>query len=432
MRARHGLETALLAAAALLAPACAEPPPNVVLLIGDDHGAAYAGFAGSAVAHTPNLDSLARSGLYFRRAFTTASACRPSHRTLLTGLPPEQWTASEAALASTGAKDTHTRLHSLPRLLAQTGYETFQGGKLWEGRSYAELGFDHGTREAPAAREAGGGGRRRELFRGEAVAFGRETLEPLWEFLEAAKEGPFFVWFAPKLPHTPYDAGPRFQQPYRGARLSPLARAYYANVTRFDAAVGEVLAWLERAGLRERTVVLYVSDNGFLLDPPPRTAGRRRTAGKHSVAESGFHVPLLVSWPGHIAAGVRDDLVSTLDLMPTILGLAGVATPAGRAGFDLGPVLLRGQDSPRQEVVGALTELHPVLQRSYFLRTDAWRYVWDALTDRRSLYAIERDPREEQDLAAEEPEVAAELHARLERAVEALGQPAPEVLPASR
>lgn len=420
--------TAMLAALLLLiGAACAaaqETPPNIVLVISDDHGYRDYGFMGSPIVRTPNLDRLAAEGVVFRRGFTSSSVCQPSHLTLLTGLHPEQVRAQMVRLGHSrwrGNTWAATRLATLPRLLGGRGYVSFQGGKYW-GRDYRPAGFTHGTTvsglssgERVLTRASGGTG----------LALGRETMQPLWDFLDGeGRRRPFFVWFAPMLPHTPFDAPPQYHAPYQHAALVPGARAYYANITRLDDRVGELLRYLERTGQRRRTLIVFVADNGWHQPPDvavPLFGGGDR--GKGSIYEHGYRTPIIFSWPGHIPQGeVRDELVATVDLFPTLLDFAGVPTPAGRDGISLYPTLTESRPFTRRHVVGgerALRAEKPTLrvptvnERAYFVRDATWRYVW--YMDRRSeeLYRVEEDPDEQRNVAAEHPTVVASLRARL-------------------
>ncbi len=425
---------------AALAVACSPntetPRPNIILIIGDDHGWPYFGFMGDPIVATPHLDTLASGGTLFLHAFVTSSSCRQSLLTLLTGLHPLQWNARLKALRQRGIRrPRYTEIvdfAALPRLLGEAGYRSFQGGKYWEG-PFQSAGFDEGTKNPKAP------GRKRtehaELQAtagGDGLELGRSTMEPLWEFLSQPDERPFFVWFAPKLPHTPHDAGPRYMQRYSERGLSPEAAKYYANVTRFDDRVGELVAFLDEAGLRDDTLLIYLSDNGWDQGPTdrPQIGALGGAKGKGSMYELGVRSPLIFNWPGHIASEtIRDDLVSSVDLFPTLLSFAGAAVPPNRSPHNLHP-LLTGEGVPapartmvrassnRQVRPPAITEhqaLAPGLEimrpeLAYTLRTREWRYIWyfDAAEypDRSpdELFRIDTDPYETRNVASEHPE----------------------------
>ncbi len=436
---RRRLGAALAVAVAVGLPGCKgghglPDGPGIVLVIGDDVGFADFGFMGSAVARTPHLDALAAEGVVFTHAFTPASVCRPSLQALLTGLQPH---AIEARLlqdrrAQPGLLTFAEHFATLPEILVERGYAAFQGGKFWEGSPLA-AGFTHAMTEFAPWRE-------RplpwllQLAGGHSLALGRETLDPLFEFLDAHGEGPFFVWYAPMLPHVPFDAPARYAEPYRDLPLPPDARGYYANLTRFDHTVGEILAYLDRRGLRERTAVIYVADNGWDAATPSRDlagAWLGGEAGKLSIREVGYRTPVILSWQGVLPGGRRDDrLVSALDVFATILDLAGAEPVPGTDGRSLLPLLAGGGDFSREHVVGGGTGLREdglapddragPRQRAWFLRTPEWRYVFAGREGRESLYRIAEDPGEVHDLAGAHPDVLARLRRVLLAEIDAM------------
>ena len=340
-------------------------PPNFVLLIADDHGWPYSGFMGDDVVKTPNLDSLAAEGVLFPFGFATASTCRPSLRSLLTGLHPVQWREKRMTLRAAGRSPAgHERIRdfaTIPRLLRQQGYASFQGGKYWE-PSFGGGGFTHGMKTA----ETAGTNEAHEFMQkragGDGLELGRTTMQPLWDFLESHREQPFFVWFAPKLPHTPHDPPADLRALYADADLSESARLYYANITRFDRLAGELIDRLDRLGLREKTMIIYVSDNGW-------EQGRHQTnrvkqlggpKGKSSMYELGFRTPVIVNWPTEIEGGRRDEgLVSLVDIFTTLLDIAGVPIPADRTGISLRPALFGGSGPKRRMVIGGMSLSSP-------------------------------------------------------------------------
>jgi len=432
-RARRTVATGVVATCwlALAGPACGpdapvEPqgPPNIVVVVADDQSWRDYGFMGSSIARTPNLDTLAASGTVFTHGFTTASACRPSLRSLLTGLEPQRLWALERTLRARNVpfpeQATIRAVDTLPRLLGEHGYATFQGGKHWEGE-HSIAGFDAGTAEGFDAERAGRDGVLYELSGGPGNELGRGSMAPLLDFVTAHREERFFVWFAPLLPHTPHDPPEAFVAPYAEAGLSPALQRYFGNVSRLDARVGELLEHIEGLGLRERTLVLFVADNGWdAVDTggpvDPSLGGPR---GKFSIFENGFRTPLLVSWPGTLPAGRRHDmLVSTLDVMPTLLDYAGVLErPPDRTGVSLRAAIEEGRGPVRERLVGAMTRLRAPLddgsaggftgvrdENAYFLREPGWRYVWWPARGSEALFVIDDDPWEQRNVASLHPE----------------------------
>jgi arylsulfatase A-like enzyme len=433
----------LLALAIAVCGACGagdsnEPPradalPNFVLLIGDDHGWPYFGFMGDDVVKTPHLDSLAEEGVLFPFGFATASTCRPSLRSLLTGLHPVQWREKRLALRAAGrtaaGRERIRDFATIPRLLKQRGYASFQGGKYWE-PNYLAGGFTHGMKSAATTDSKEDHAFMQSRAGGDSLELGRTTMQPLWDFLESHREQPFFVWLAPKLPHTPHDPPEDLLGLYAEADLSEAARLYYANISRFDRLVGELVGRLDELGLRENTLIVYLSDNGW-------EQGRHQTnrvkqlggpKGKSSMYELGFRTPIIVNWPAGIDGGRRHEaLVSFVDVFTTLLDFAGASVPADRTGFSLRSVLLGESGPSRRTVIGSMSSLRPPdaveaayanptvelvrPERASFLRDANWHYIWyewhkrygDRSPD--ALYRIEADPFETRDVAADHPDL---------------------------
>ncbi len=386
-------------------------PPHIVLLIGDDQGYRDFGFMGSPIVQTPNLDRLASEGLLLRNGYSTSSRCRPALRTLLSGLEPLRYHVREAEiredLASRGlegsAGQVVRQLATLPRLLGASGYASFQAGKYWEGR-FEDGGFDAGMS-------------RGHPHDGRGLV--REGLQPVLDFLDGLDGEPFFLWFAPLLPHLPHDPPARLLERYPDS-LDARLRAYYASASWLDEGIGELLAALEARGLRENTLIVFLVDNGWQA-----RAGRRMDGpkGKGSLHELGFRTPVLLHGPGRIEPARRDALVSLVDLPPTILDYAGLEVPDDWPGRSLRPLAEGRVARVREQVAGHMLALRrqPGRRESppsgAFLRRGRWRYLLYS-DGGEALYDLASDPDEELDLAPRRPELCAELRGRLLRWVE--------------
>jgi uncharacterized sulfatase len=257
---------------------------------------------------------------------------------------------------------------------------------------------------------------------GPSTELGRSTMAPLADFLAAHGVAPFFVWFAPMLPHTPLDPPAEQRARYAAAGLGALEQGYFGNVSRLDARVGELLAQLETQGLRERTLVVFLADNGWDAsgEGGPVDADLGGPRGKLSMHENGFRTPLILSWPGRIPAGQRSALlVSALDLFPTLLDYAGLATlPPGRNGRSLRPVIEGNGVLARDHLVGGMSRLRQPAadpaqpdsfadvrdEPGYFVREPGWRSLFLPQRGVAALYAIDADPWERHDVAAQHPE----------------------------
>ncbi len=401
-------------------------PPNLVLIIGDDQGFRDQGFMGSKRIETPNLDRLAHEGVVFPVGYSTASLCRPALNALLTGLDPVQWQGRLVAREREGrARPRWTEVQdfqTLPRLLAARGYKSFQAGKHWEG-TYETAGFDEGmtaVKESP-----------NDLSGGAGLALVRETVEPVIDFIDRHLDSPFFLWFAPMLPHAPHDAPERFQDIYRDAGLPPRVARYYASISQFDAGVGTLLDHLAKRDLLDHTLVVYLADNGFQAGGSYHPSNRRwgGAAGKNSLYELGFRTPIVFHAPGRIPAGqLRPALVSILDVFPTLLEYAGVEPLSDRPGRGLRSLLEGRDDRGRSVLAGRMDRVRAdtptgrwiepnrkgMTDGGRFARDPRWHYLW-YIDREEELYDLDADPDEQENVADAHPEVVKRLRREIER-----------------
>jgi len=361
----------------------AAQPPNIVLVIGDDHGWAYSGFMGDPFVQTPGLDRLAADGTVFVNVQVPAPICKPTLQTLLGGIHPLQWRAKEEAVeAVIGAipraqEVEHYR--TLPRELQHVGYRSWEGGKMWEG-TFEQAGFTHGLARAPPGPwkiQGADFGRRgwHPAICGPTahIPFRCLALDPVREFLDEIGDEPFFLWFAPMLPHTPFDAPPEYRRLYSGMGLSWAEISYYAQVTWLDALIGELLGELDSRGLRDDTLVIYISDNGWEIG---QGYFGNLGNGKGSLHELGSRTPLIFNWPGRVPAGaVRDDLAAAQDVFPTILDYAGAEPLPDRGGMSLRTTIETGAAFPRKQVVSFYAGVE-ALYTGFFVRTPGRRRTW--------------------------------------------------------
>lgn len=410
---RFGALALCLAATFACAPGdAAVPPPNIVLIIGDDHGYSDFGFMGSEVAQTPHLDRLAAGGLVFPIGYSTASVCRPSLRSLLTGLHPLEFDQYEQRRIQQGVPPSpktplQELFHTLPALLGERGYASFQSGKYQEG-SFENAGFTHGM-----TRSAGKAGRK------QGIRIARETMDPVFDFIDAHLEQPFLLWFAPQLPHLPHDPPRRLRDRYKNQGLPWFAPGYYASVTWFDESVGRLIGHLDKRGLRERTLIVYLADNGWQapgegVDYDFVLGGAE---GKLSLHELGFRTPVIFNQPGRIEPRrAESTLISTVDLFPTLLAFAGARAPANREGRDLLPVVVDGAPGPREALIGTAATLRTDAEGrpagGAFLRDPRWHYLWYN-DGREALYDLAQDPHERRDVADLHPERVAGFRAQI-------------------
>jgi len=315
--------------------------PNVVLIISDDQAWGDYSFMNHPHIETPYLDALARRSLTFTRGYVTAPLCCPSLASIITGLHPhqtgitsndpelivnERWERSPAGVAMMERINRRFRDYPrLPAILARTGYQSLQTGKWWQG-SFEVGGFTHGMTHGDPAR----GGRAGDA----GLAIGRYGMQPVEAFLDAVGSDPFFMWYAPVLPHAPHTAPDRLVHKYQKRTSSePLAR-YWAMCEFFDETCGQLMDILQSRGFEDNTMVIYVCDNGWIQHKEIRNHFAPRS--KTTRYEGGVRTPIMVSWPGYVEPR-RDDttLVSAVDIAPTILTACGLRPPKAMQGIDL-------------------------------------------------------------------------------------------------
>lgn len=393
----------------------AETPPNLVLILGDDQAWTDYGFMGHPDIRTPHLDRLAAQSAAFPRGYVPSSLCRPSLATLLTGrYPHEHKICGNDPPKGTDRAEIlrHVRrLPTLPKWLAQKNYASFQTGKWWEGHP-REGGFTAAMSHGDPAR----GGRHGDL----GLKIGREGLQPIASFLDSVGTRPFFLWYAPMLPHTPHNPPERLLEKYRRAdRPLPIAR-YYAMCEWFDETVGELLGMLDQRGLTEQTLVVFVTDNGWIQQPDGNGFAPK---SKRSPYDGGLRTPILVRWPGRVAPGSFDTPVSSLDIAPTLLAAAGIAPAAPLPGLNLIEIARNGGRCERTALYGEIFD-HDIadierpaasLQFRWTLAEGRWKLILPfGGAAGPELYDVLADPTERKNLAADHPERVRQLSAAID------------------
>ncbi len=447
----------LLSAAAPSSEALAKDgKPNIVFIISDDHAWTDYGFMGHKQIETPNLDKLASRSALFSRGYVPTALCRPAlasfangmyaHQHRVTGNDPSPLPSNEATPKAKGkakgkGKGPESPAYAalreklignfyqhpaIPKLLADQGYLSHQSGKWWEGEP-KRAGFTHAmTRGFPNP-----GGRHGD----DGLKIGREGMEPVFEFIDhaTAEKKPFFLWYAPFMPHTPHTPPDRLFQKYKakGIESDHVAR-YYAMVEWFDETCGQLMDRVEQKGLTQNTLFVYVADNGWIQDPNSQGYAPR---SKQSANEGGTRQPIMFSWPGVIQPGNRgEQLCSSIDIVPTALAAAGAQAPEKLPGLNLLPILKSGEPTARKECFGE-TFAHDVANIDKPEDTLLYRWVvdgkWKLLltydgkldryasshprTEKRpQLFDLLADPHEDNNLAAKNPEIVQRLADKLQ------------------
>ena len=407
------LATALLLA--LGAEVRAAEKPNVLLIVADDLGYGELGCQGNAQIPTPHIDALARSGVRFTDGYVAAPVCGPSRAALLTGRYPQRF-GFEFNLGASGG-GLALRERTLADLLKAGGYATGMFGKwhLGSGREHlpSQRGFDWFYGFLPACRNYPcRPGEMGKSLLPDGVEQPRYTTDSLAAeaaaFIEKNRDRPWFVYLPFGAVHAspqggrkliPADAG-RYAERFETVG-DPQRRIFCGMLSAMDDDVGLVLDRVRALKLEERTLVIFLSDNG---GPTWQTTSGNLPlrGGKGEVLEGGIRIPFMMRWPGHMPAGrVEAAPVISLDVVPTVLAAAGLPVPESLEGRDLLPQLAEGAtDRPR----GAFCWRYGKQRAA---RLGEWKMV-----DRGAgaqLYHLAADIGEAHDLAAAAPAKLAEL-----------------------
>ena len=416
----------------------AQKTPNILYILSDDQAWTDYGFMGHPQIKTPHLDKLANESVLFERGYVPTALCRPSLVTLISGQyahkhgvtgndpspkryqPKKVYDQARAQLIS-----YLDRADTLPDLLGEKGYLSHQSGKWWEG-NFKHGGFTHGmTRGFPLL-----GGRHGD----DGLKIGREGLQPIEEFVDYSmkEKKPFFLWYGVFLPHTPHNPPERLLKPYKDLGLPlPIAK-YYANCTWFDETCGQLIDILEKRNLRDDTLIVYVSDNGW-INRIDKSAYAPRS--KQTPFEGGIRTPIMFSWPsGNLKNGKRKDVVSSIDLFPTVLAATGAHTPKDLPGLNLLENLKNEKVIKRKGIFGE-SFAHDIadienpedsllfrwtiegkwkLLLTYDGEVNRYKTTHPREEKRPQLFNLLKDPNEENNLAEQNPGVVAKLVANID------------------
>jgi arylsulfatase A len=469
------LTCALVASTFLSAPVEEARDPNVILIMADDLGLAELGCTGGTRIRTPHIDALREEGMLFTNAYSGSTVCAPSRCTLLTGLhtghaqvrdngetpnftgrpdDPETETIGGWKVPPEpngfwgGQMSLEPGTETIGTALKRAGYATCGLGKWGLGGPDSvghpnRQGFDHWFGYL-CQRNAHNyyptylmrNNERVTLEGNERGLVGKQYATDLMvdeacDFIRSHADEPFLLYYATPVPHlalqVPDDSLAEYSglwddPPYVGGNgylPHPEPRAAYAAmVTRFDRDIGRVVSLLDELGLREDTIIIVTSDNGSTFDlggyDPDFFDGTGGLRGaKTWLHEGGIRVPLIVDWPGHVAAGSSsDELVANWDLFPTIMGLTGnrLEDSAETDGIDLTPVLLGTGEAPERDALYWEFHSRGGLQAMRWGRWKALRSGAHADADAPiELFDLEVDPAEANDVAAGNPDVVARM-----------------------
>jgi len=450
---------------ALLASAFAQAPrPNVLFVLTDDQGWASIGTQGNKLVPTPHLDRLAGEGVRFTQAYVTPQ-CTPTRATIFTG----QYTARhkmwhvipwygypQARVREEPCRESLERGEfTLAHAMKNAGYATGCFGK-WHLTANADGNYTSLNAEAAkhygfdavakpfGARETGTGDKAVDRLTNEAI-----------EFMRMNRERPFFCYLPHHTIHGPVSAPDKLIAKYRdsGYPETGLNNAtYLAAIEHMDASIGRLTAALDELRIADRTMVVFLSDNGGVFrtwQPHPKgaqlTEGRREFSnaplreGKGSAYEGGIRVPMIVRGPGAKRGLVSETPVHAVDLLPTFAAAAKARVPGDHKldGVDLAPLLRGGTIAPRPLYwYMPFYDVRWGAVPSAVMRDGDWKSIWSfgdsidekgayRVGERLELFNLRDDVGESKNLAAAQPERVARMKRQLKQWIESCGSRVP-------
>ncbi len=436
--------------------------PNIIVILADDVGWGDAGCYGATKVKTPNIDRLAREGQRFLNGHASAACCTPTRYSLITG--QYSWRQNAVGLNKGVASGDSpllipTTMHTAPGLLKQAGYQTAIIGKwhLGFGKTSPdyngelrpgplEIGFheffgipatndriptvfvrdhrvvgldpsdpidvsydkDEAQKEGLSMFAAGrnrigwGKGGKSAWWKDAEIA-ATHTRECI-KFLERNRNEKFFLMFTPHDVHAPTIPHPRF---VGSSGLGNRADMLHE----LDASVGEILGTLDRLNLTRDTLIIYSSDNGaYVIDENGHKPNGPYRGKKSQLWEGGHRVPFITRWPSRLTPGVREELVSTIDIAATICGAAGISIPGNALpdSYNLLPALLGEANAPLRDHLIVMSGMGHLTVRSGDWKympdlkyADGWQAGAKAKTNARArpaLYNLAKDPGELENL----------------------------------
>jgi arylsulfatase A-like enzyme len=443
----HRLKRVVLAAAlglvASVSARAADPKPNIVFIMADDLGSADVGYRGSDIK-TPNIDKLAEAGVRMDD-FYGEPVCTPSRAALMTGRYPMRFGLQTLVIFPSHSYGLPTDERTLPQALKEAGYTTLMTGKWHLGhadRKYwpQNRGFDYFYGNVMGevdyfTHDRNGliDWQRNGTFLKEPgyymTLIGNDAVK-LIDRQDGKK--PFFLYFASLAPHAPYQAPQSYKDRYPGIK-DKNRQAYAGMISALDDQVGRIVAALDKKHLRDNTLILFASDNGGATSglfaqgaksndergheeggieqgakAPASNAPLR--GGKGSLYEGGVRVVAFANWPGHLKPGTVTAPLHMVDIMPTLLALAGGAGSSGHPmdGRNIWPTLTNGAPSPNEDILVNVEAFRGAVRKG------DWKLVKVALLPGKTeLFDLSQDPGETTNVADRHPDIAADLESRL-------------------
>lgn len=407
-----------------------EELPNIVFIISDDQAWTDYSFMGHDVVKTPNIDKLANESHTFTHGYVPTSLCAPSLASIITGVYPRNhmvlgndrvlpdddkglkpaWQSSWRSKNYVPVIENFKKLNTLPKILKEKGYLSFQTGKWWLG-NYANGGFDDGMTHGDPER----GGRHGDY----GLEIGRKGMDTLNSYIDLAleKKKPFFMWYAPFLPHGPHNPPDSILQKYLPKAPTEHVAKYWAMCEWFDNTCGELIDYIEEKGQTENTLFVYVCDNGWVQN---ENDSRYNPISKRAPYDYGMRTPIMFKWKGKIKPKFDErTLVSSLDMLPTVLDLLGIERPEELDGIN---ALNETELNNREAVFGEIYahDFNTVDESLYYqiAITEPYKLIIpnkaNKPNEKIQLFDIYKDPYEQEGLADKNPEIVIDLKNKIQ------------------
>ncbi len=442
-----------------------ENPPNIIFILSDDQSWGDYSFMDHPHIQTPHIDQLAKESATYTRGYVTSPLCGPSLASIITGKYAFQHgqTGNDAGNSNRNASEWMTRgypdhevkkvkkksvnyLYSKVRndrfdlikakfykhklltdYLSTKGYRSFQSGKWWLG-SWEEGKFDTGMTHGDYQRKGRHGD--------EGLKIGREGMDPIFNFIDQTQKDnvPFFVWYAPFLPHTPHNPPEELLLKYLKVAPNESVAKYWAMCEWLDQTVGDLMNHLKEKSLEENTLIVYTSDNGWIQSEKQNRYAPRSKRAPH---EGGIRTPIMFKLPGKIQPEInRSTLVSNIDLVPTVLSFLNVTEESlpGLNVMDKEKLNERetlfiecynhdilNVEKPTETILYkvALNKKWKLMvpNKDLVIRdfTDPQSNYYGFYSNQIQLFDLEQDPKEELNLAEKHPEIVEKMSRQIEQ-----------------
>ena len=390
--------------------------PNVIVILADDLGCGDMSLYNGWIK-TPRIDQMAREGVRFTDFHSNSSVCSPTRAALLTGRYQQRVGIIDVIAGHLDTPGLEPAELTIPRLMKQNGYKTALFGKWHLGDDARHNPIHHGFDEFVGFLPGGGDYHKHGNWMDgtevkEQKGYSTQIItDRSVDFIRRNKTSPFFLYVSHQAVHNPYQTPA--DTPENRPEIIPLdgerARAsYQIMLQELDRSVGRILDALSEHGLEENTFVFFFSDNG---DVGKNAITRLYRGGKFSNYEGGHRVPAVARWPGRIKAGwTSDELIVGMDLLPTIMDIAGIGIPEQRKldGISIKDHLLKQADVPDRRVFFGY---EPKLGTA--MRDGHWKMQTQG--DVVELYDLSKDIKETTNVADKYPKRAEEMKAAIEK-----------------